>query len=331
MLFSHLIGILTRFLRSRACITALQLDMQGISAYNCGMKAGEWAPQPVALVPRRVVSRLLMAVGGVLFLAGAICMAYLVAHSWLVDQDRYLAIDSTAAMAIGVSGDTLHQASLDQAGPHQPSGTPVPSGLVTDGALRASEPASAAAVRIRIPAIGVDRTIIEVPLTYDSRSKTWTRDYSRLFRSAGKDLVGHWGGSSLPGQPGNTILVGHNYGYGYNGVFLKLAHLKVGQQVEVLDATGRAFAYRVREVTSVPWSKKNQQELTQHLPYLSIEGPERLTLVTCGGSTWAPFPDRVYVVADPAPAATPSPTTSSARSATPPLATSPSGGATPGP
>ena len=232
-------------------------------------------------------------------------MAYLGAHSWLADQDRYLAIDNTAAMVIGASGDTLLQAGLLRL-----SATPVPPGSVADGASPASQPAPAsAAVRIRIPAIGVDRTIIEVPLTYDARSKTWTRDYARLFRSAGKDLVGHWGGSAWPGQPGNTILVGHNYGYGYNGVFLKLARLKVGQQVEVLDATGRAFTYRVREVRSVPWSKKNQQELKQHLAYLTIEGPERLTLVTCGGSTWAPFPDRVYVVADPAPAASPAPAT----------------------
>ena len=166
-----------------------------------------------------------------------------------------------------------------------------------------SQPAATAtaAIRVRIPAIGVDRSIIEVPLAYDSRSQTWKRDYTQLFRRGGKDLVGHWGGSASPGQPGNTILVGHNYGYGYNGVFLLLGRLKVGQQVEVVNAAGQTFAYRAKEVKSVPWSKKDQQEMAQHLAYLSVEGPERLTLVTCGGATWAPFPDRVYVVAEPAP------------------------------
>jgi LPXTG-site transpeptidase (sortase) family protein len=157
-----------------------------------------------------------------------------------------------------------------------------------------------AAVRIRIPAIDVDRSIIEVPLVYDPRSKVWERDYDQLFRRGRRDLVGHHGGSASPGQPGNTILVGHNIGHGVNGVFLQLGRLKIGQQVEVVNATGRIFTYQVREVTSVRWTEKDQEQLLQHQDYLSVDGVERLTLVTCGGSNWAPFPDRVYVVAAPA-------------------------------
>jgi LPXTG-site transpeptidase (sortase) family protein len=156
-----------------------------------------------------------------------------------------------------------------------------------------------AAVRLRIPAIGVDRSIVEVPLTYDSPTNTWQRDYDLLFRQGKRDLVGHYGGSASPGQPGNTILVGHNYGYGVNGVFVRLGRLEVGQLVEVVNEAGQSFTYRVTEVARVPWIKKNQQEFLKHQAYLSIEGPERLTLVTCGGSHWAPFPDRVYVVAEP--------------------------------
>jgi len=156
-----------------------------------------------------------------------------------------------------------------------------------------------AAVRIRIPSLGVDRSIIEVPLTYDPHSKTWERDYGQLFRQGRKDLVGHYGGSASPGEPGNTILVGHNYGYGVNGVFVRLGRLKVGQQVEVVNATGQTFVYRVTEVTSIAWTENDRQALLAHQAYLSVEGRERLTLVTCGGSNWAPFPDRVYVVADP--------------------------------
>jgi len=156
-----------------------------------------------------------------------------------------------------------------------------------------------AAVRIRIPAIGVDRSIIEVPLSYDSRSDTWTRHYEQLFRQGKKDLVGHQSGSAAPGQPGNTILVGHNYGYGVNGVFLRLGRLKPGHSIEVVNAAGQVFTYRVAEVQSVSWTTKNQQQLLEHQQYLSVQGAERLTLVTCGGSHWAPFPNRVYVVANP--------------------------------
>lgn len=158
-----------------------------------------------------------------------------------------------------------------------------------------------AAVRIRIPSIGVDRSIVELALAYDSRSETWQRDYDQLFRSGKKDLVGHYEGSASPGQPGNMILVGHNYGYGVTGVFVRLGRLKVGDGVEVVNAEGQTLAYRVTEVSSMPWRKRSQQELLAHQSYLSTTGPERLTLVTCGGSNWAPFPERVYVVATPAP------------------------------
>ncbi len=156
-------------------------------------------------------------------------------------------------------------------------------------------------VRVRIPAISVDRSIVALPLTYDARSKTWERDYDRLFRRGKSDLVGHIEGSAAPGQPGNTILAGHNYGFGVKGVFVRLGRLKVGQQVEVVNAAGETFKYRITTVISIPWTKKNRQELERHQAYLAVGGAERLTLVTCGGSSWAPFPNRVYVVAAPAP------------------------------
>jgi LPXTG-site transpeptidase (sortase) family protein len=203
---------------------------------------------------------------------------------WLRPQKGVAVVQALAAK---------EPARLTLASPVEPTLTPMPSPSPTV----TNYPA---AVRIRIPVIAVDRSIVELPLTYDPRTKSWERDYDQLFRQGKKDLVGHYGGSASPGQPGNTILVGHNYGYGVNGVFLRLGRLEVGQQVEVVNAAGQTFTYRVTEVTSVPWAKKNEQELMKHQPYLSVEGPERLTLVTCGGSTWAPFPNRVYVVADPA-------------------------------
>jgi hypothetical protein len=154
-------------------------------------------------------------------------------------------------------------------------------------------------VHIRIPAIGVDRGVIEVPRVRDPRTGTWTRDLNLLFRPGRKDLVGHWGGSALLGEQGNMILVGHNYGYGYTGVFLRLGRLRAGDEVSVLDAAGGKHTYRVKTVTRVPWRKKDKAELLQHTSFLAIGGPERLTLVTCGGSQSAPFPERIYVVAEP--------------------------------
>jgi LPXTG-site transpeptidase (sortase) family protein len=95
------------------------------------------------------------------------------------------------------------------------------------------------------------------------------------------------------------ILVGHNYGYGYNGVFVNVGRLKTGQVITVINRAGETFSYRVTTVQRVKWSKKNAAELQAHQAFLNLDGPERLTLVTCGGATWEPFPDRVYVVAEP--------------------------------
>jgi len=154
-------------------------------------------------------------------------------------------------------------------------------------------------VRIRIPAIGVDRSIVELAPVYDARTKTYQLDVQSLFRRPGTDVVGHWVGSASPGQAGNLILVGHNYGYGYNAVFLNVGRLKAGQIIHVSNSAGESFTYAVTEIKRVKWSKKNEQELVRHQAYLAMGGEERLTLVTCGGATWEPFPDRVYVVATP--------------------------------
>ena len=95
------------------------------------------------------------------------------------------------------------------------------------------------------------------------------------------------------------ILVGHNYGYGYNGVFVRLGKLKPGHKVYVTDRAGRSFTYQVTEVKKVKWRRKTLGELTQHLNFLATGGPERLTLVSCSGANVEPFPERVYVVAEP--------------------------------
>lgn len=95
------------------------------------------------------------------------------------------------------------------------------------------------------------------------------------------------------------VLVGHNYGYGYNGVFVRLGRLKTGQKVQVVSQAGKIYTYQVKSVTRVKWRAKNLGELTQHLSFISPGGAERLTLVSCAGANIEPFPERVYVVAEP--------------------------------
>jgi LPXTG-site transpeptidase (sortase) family protein len=138
-----------------------------------------------------------------------------------------------------------------------------------------------------------------LPRVRDKKTGAWTWNTNRLFRSGRSDLVGHWEGSASPGQAGNTILVGHNYGYGFNGVFVSLTRLKRGSKVYVVNKAGQTFTYQVKSVTRVKWRTKSFGELTKHLSFLSPGGSERLTLVSCAGANFEPFPERVYVVAEP--------------------------------
>ena len=94
------------------------------------------------------------------------------------------------------------------------------------------------------------------------------------------------------------ILAGHNYGYGYNGVFVRLGSMRPGQKVYVVNSVGQTFRYKVVQVKKVKWRSKGFGELTQHLSFLAPGGPERVTLVSCAGADIEPFPERVYVVAE---------------------------------
>jgi sortase (surface protein transpeptidase) len=133
----------------------------------------------------------------------------------------------------------------------------------------------------------------------DPKTGTSDWDIDLLFRPGRKDLVGHLEGTALPGQEGNAVLGGHNYGYGSNGVFLKIGRLQAGQQITIINEAGEKLVYSVVSVERVRWQHKNFDELSRHMAYLAPTGEERLTLMSCSGSNVIPFPERVYVVAKP--------------------------------
>jgi len=276
------------------------------------------------------LSRLFLWSGGVLLLVAAAYLGLSRLSSWVMAQDRYLRVDAIGPLQIGdvaridvaVPGTPvdpvqtptpeLVQPAANKAGAllvplptatfvtrSQPTATPEPEMVPSPQSQPTDTLAPPIPVQIRIPALSVDRSIVELPLSRDTKTGIWRLNVKSLFRRWGNDLVGHWVGSANPGQAGNMILVGHNYGYGYNGVFLNVGRLKAGQVVYVVNQAGETFTYKVTTVRRVKWSKKNEQELRRHQAYLSMGGPERLTLVTCGGATWGPFPDRVYVLAEP--------------------------------
>ena len=223
----------------------------------------------------KVVSNTIFALGLLLLVAAALYAGYALMNTWLIGQQHYLADHNV--LPIPVPAMTFTPSPT-------PTATPTP---------------PPAPVQIRIPALGITRSIIPLPKVRDRATGSWTWDTKKLFRSGRSDLVGHWEGTAFPGQPGNMILVGHNYGYGYNGVFVRLGSLKPGSQVIIVNKAGQTFTYKVTSVNRVKWRTQSFGELAKHLEFLAPGGPEQVTLVSCAGADVEPFPERIYVVAEP--------------------------------
>lgn len=253
-----------------------------------------WPVRSAARIGRGMSTALIVLGALFLFLAGGYAL-YSGINTWMLGQDRYLRGDDLAALPVPAMTWTPSPTPTPTVPPTwTATATPIPSPTPTPSPAPPPAP-----VQIRIPALNVQRSIIQLPRTRDRRTGAWTWNTNRLFRSGRTDLVGHWDGSASPGEDGNMILVGHNYGYGYNGVFVRLGSLRKGQKVYVVNKAGVQFTYQVVEVKQLRWGRQTFGELTQHLNYLSPGGPERLTLVSCAGAEVEPFPARVYVVAEP--------------------------------
>jgi LPXTG-site transpeptidase (sortase) family protein len=267
----------------------------------------------------RALATVLIILGGLSLLVGAAYAAFSYLNTWLMSQDRYLSGGELAAILVPTMTWTTTPTPTATPLPTMTAtplptvtstplptvtSTPLPTMTATPTPIPTFTPTPQpepppAPVRIRIPALGVDRSIVALPRVRDRQTGAWTWNAERLFRTGRSDLVGHWEGSAYPGQEGNMILVGHNYGYGYNGVFVRLGSLRRGQKIYVVNRAGQTFAYEVTEVERLRWRLQNFGELTRHLRYLAPGGPESLTLVSCAGANLEPFPQRVYVVAEP--------------------------------
>lgn len=262
------------------------------------IRVGRWTIEnPISTPLGRLLSNSLFVLGALFLLAAVTYAGYTSLNTWLRGQDRYLVSHDIAPLAVPTM--TLTPSAI-------PTPTPLPSFAATPTPLAFPTPTPAPTpkppplpVQIRIPALGITRSIVKLPHVRDRRTGAWTWNTDRLFRAGRSDLVGHWQGSACPGESGNMILVGHNYGYGFSGVFVRVGRLKAGQKIYVVNKAGQTFTYRVQSVHRVKWRQQSFGELTQHLKFLSPGGSERLTLVSCAGAEVEPFPERIYVVAEP--------------------------------
>ncbi len=168
--------------------------------------------------------------------------------------------------------------------------TPSPSGAPsTTPSVEASPDLYAVPRRVRVPAIDVSTSI--VPVALDENDALEVPDDIRI--------VGWYELGVPPGADrGSAVLVAHRDGREQGrGVFYRLGELSPGDRVFVRDDAGESLEYRVVSRESI---------LKKKLPYdelFAVDGPPRLTLISCGGY-YDPgnggYQDNVVVVAVPA-------------------------------
>ncbi len=110
------------------------------------------------------------------------------------------------------------------------------------------------------------------------------------------DEVGWYRYSPTPGQAGSSILAAHIAYDGEDGVFVRLADVEPGAEIEVTDDEGQTRRYRVETV-----DQYDKTQLPEDIVF-ARSGAERLVLVTCGGRfdpNARSYDDNVVVVATP--------------------------------
>jgi hypothetical protein len=132
--------------------------------------------------------------------------------------------------------------------------------------LRRSPPVS-----VRIPAIGVDSSLLHLGVNADG-----TMRVPSLTTAAGRAAWYKY--SATPGQIGVSVIEGHVDSYQGPAVFFRLGALRPGDRVDVRLADGVTAIFRVTGVREYPKA---------HYPARTIYGSTHraaLRLITCGGS-----------------------------------------------
>jgi len=146
-----------------------------------------------------------------------------------------------------------------------PSLTPH-SGLSTYRSTR-THSETALPVRLRIPAIDVDTTLMQLGLNDDDKSINVEFDLS---------VAGWWKGGPRPGQVGPAVIMGH-VRFNAPAVFTRLHSLHGGDEILVDRADGTTARFVVTQQ-----GKYKKVAFPSDLVYYPTLKPE-LRLVTCGG------------------------------------------------
>lgn len=125
--------------------------------------------------------------------------------------------------------------------------------------------------RLIIPAIGVDANVQKVGLAWQG---TGDMGIPTNFTD-----VGWYKDGPAPGAPGSAVIDGHLDGKDVpEAVFYNLDKLKKGDEVSVVDATGKTFTFRVVETKVYDYNAPADDVFD------TDKSKTRLNLITCAGS-----------------------------------------------
>ena len=123
-------------------------------------------------------------------------------------------------------------------------------------------------MRVRVPAIGVDASVVSLGLNSDSTLQVPTNATD----------AGWWSGGTAPGGRGAAVIVGHVSWGGNQGVFGRLDEVLPGQDVLVTHRNGVTDHYRVTTTAVYPKVSFPTGLVYGPLPYPGLR------LITCAGS-----------------------------------------------
>lgn len=139
---------------------------------------------------------------------------------------------------------------------------------VTDTVPAPSDGVSGPApVALRIPALGVDESLITLGLNSDETVEV-PADY---------DKPGWYKFGPAPGQLGSAVILGHVDSHEGPAVFHRLKNLKAGDSVEVSLTDGNVARFAVTKVETYPKTEFPAEQV------YGSHGDQTLQLVTCGG------------------------------------------------
>lgn len=153
-----------------------------------------------------------------------------------------------------------------------PSPTPSLPGQAPSASPTPSQTLYPIPTKVRIPALDVDSTI--VPTGLDKHDNMEIPE--DIFTIGWYDL-----GVPPGADTGSAVLVGHRDGRKQgHGAFYSIGSLKPGNKIQIERADGSALSYRVvsRELIDKKGFIKAAPEL------FAVDGPPRLTLLSCGGT-----------------------------------------------